>query len=214
MRRSKFLVLLLALAAIAACDFDSGPRDLDALPGGAGTNAADRSPSRARGGPLLAIGDSLLVGALQNGSLTLTLESDGWVPESIAERGRTVSWATNQIELRVRVPRYVVVILGSNPGSSSAGFADQVLALRQALEQRGARRILWIPPHHPDPERYAEKIAVLQEADRIDRMLVVPDWGSVLDANPQWVSGDGLHLYDEGYLAMSLFIREQLARLG
>ncbi len=213
--RSKLLVILLALAALAACEFDSGPRDINSLPGGgAGTNAADRRTPRPRGGPVLTIGDSLLVGALEHGSLNFTLETDGWVPESIAERGRSVRWAVDQIVLRLRVPRYVVVVLGSNPGFSSAGFTDDVLALREALEQRGARRIVWIPPHHPDPERYAEKLAVLREADRIDRMLVVPDWGSVLAANPQWISGDGLHLYDDGYVAMVAFIRGQLARLG
>jgi lysophospholipase L1-like esterase len=212
--RSKLLVLLLALAALGACDFDSGPRDINSLPGGAGTNAADRRTPGPRGGSVLVVGDSLLVGAIEHGILNFMLETDGWVPEAIAERGRSVPWATDQIELRVRVPRYVVVVLGSNPGFSSAGFADNVLALRQALEQRGARRILWIPPHHPDPQRYAEKLAVLREADRLDRMLVVPDWGSVLDANPHWVSGDGIHLYDQGYAAMSTFIREQLARLG
>ncbi len=213
--RSKLFVSLLALAALAACSFDSGPRDLDALPGGAaGTNAAPQRTRGPRGGPVLLVGDSLLVGLMGHGNLNLKLEIDGWVPESIAEGGRTVPWAVDQIEPRLKVPRYVVVVLGSNPGFSSAGFADDVLRLREALEARGARRIVWIPPHHPDPERYAEKIAMLKEADRIDRMLVVPDWGSVLDANPQWISGDGLHLYDIGYEAMASFIREHLARLG
>lgn len=211
----RFKLSALLLAVLAACSFDSGPRDLDALPGGRpGTNAAPEETRSPHGGPLLLLGDSLLVGAIGHGDLIAKLESDGWVPESIAEAGRSTRWGVDEIDGREDVPRYVVVVLGSNPGFSSSGFGNDVLALLGALERRGARRTVWIPPHHPDPERYAEKLAVLREADRIDRLLVVPDWGSVLDANPQWVSGDGLHLYDEGYEAMASYIREQLARLG
>ena len=215
--RSKLLVVLVALAALAAlagCSFDSGPRDLTSLPGGKGTNAAPQRTREPHGGPVLLVGDSLLLGAIGQGNLDLELEADAWEPESIAENGRSVGRAVDQIESRDKVPRYVVLVLGSNPGYSSAGFGDDVLALLDALEQRGARRIVWMPPHHPDPERYAEKNTILKEADRIDRVLVVPDWGSVLNQHPEWISGDGLHLYDDGYIAMAAFIREQLARLG
>ena len=214
--RLEIPALLVASLVFAACTIESGPRDLDALPGAAGTNAApqtDETPGP-HGGPILAIGDSLLVGAAEHGGLSVALEFDGWLSETIAENGRPVGWAIDQVELRTRVPRYVVVVLGSNPGFSSDGFADDIKALRDILVRRGARRILWIPPHHTDPERYAEKLRMLREADRADRRLVVPDWGRLLDEHPQWITGDGIHLTEDGYFALSLFIREQLARLG
>lgn len=212
----KLLPTIAVLLVLAACEIDSGPRDLSRLPGAAGTNAAPqtRSTPEPRGGPVLAIGDSLLVGAINHGGLSVVLEFDGWVPETIAEQGRSVPWAVDQVELRRRVPRYVVVVLGSNPGFSSDGFEGDVRALRDALVRRGARRIVWVPPHHTDPVRYAEKLRVLREADRADRRMVVPDWGGLLDEHAHWIAGDGVHLTEDGYTALSLFIGDQLARLG
>ncbi len=171
-------------------------------------------PRSPHGGPLLAIGDSLLVGAVEHGDLGLRLTGDEWEPEVVAETGRSTRWAIDQVRQRDTVPRYVVVVMGSNPGYSSAGFADEVQTLRDALVARGARRIVWIPPQHTDPGRYAEKDAILHEADRNDPRLVVPDWGAVLDANPQYVGGDGLHLTEEGYAALASFIQDALTKLG
>ena len=103
-----------------------------------------------------------------------------------------------------------MVALGSNPGFSSDGFAEDVQALRDLLVERGARRIVWMPPYNTDPERYREKIEILKAADLADRRLVVPDWGAVLDANPEWVRSDGLHLTEDGYTAMAAFIRDSM----
>ena len=204
-------IALLLVLALAACVSDAGPGARPLLPNGAGTKKAAQKP---HGGPLLAIGDSLLVGALNHGNLEADLAEDGWELEMIAENGRSVRWAVDQIQFRNDVPRYVVVVLGSNPGFSSDGFADDVEELRDELVSRGARRILWIPPHHPDPTRYQTKLEILADADRADGALTVPDWGAVLDANPDWVNSDGVHLSEEGYTAMAGFIRDALARLG
>jgi len=202
---------LVALIALAACVNDVGPGARPLLPGGA---ASKKSTVKPHGGPVLAIGDSLLVGAVNHGSLESDLTDDGWEPETIAENGRSTRWAVDQIEFRDSVPRYVIIVLGSNPGFSSDGFAEDVQALRDALVARGARRILWMPPHHPDPTRYETKLQILSDADRADGALTVPDWGAVLDANPSWVNSDGIHLSEEGYIAMADFIRDALARLG
>jgi lysophospholipase L1-like esterase len=151
------------------------------------------------------------VGADRHGHLGAILTLDGWELETIAENGRTVSWAIGEIEDRdARVPRNVVVALGSNPGFSSDGFAEDVQAMRDLLVRLGARRIVWLAPYHTDPERYAEKIAILTAADRADRRLVVPNWAEVLDANPEWVRSDGIHLTEDGYSAMAVFIRDWL----
>jgi hypothetical protein len=210
-RRLPFVLLL----ALTACVIEQGSGDTPLLPGQAGaatsTPAVARSP---RGGPMLAIGDSLLDGAVTHGNLGLKLTEDQWEPEVVAETGRSTRWAIDQVRMRDKVPRYVVLVLGSNPGSSSAGFADEVQSLRDALVARGARRILWIPPDGADPGRYVEKDAILKEADRADGRLFVPDWGAVLDQNPQYIGGDGLHLTEAGYDALATFIRDALGRLS
>lgn len=215
MRRRATAVLALAVVlAFPACRNEVGPGETPFLNGDeVRTPTPQATP---HGGPILAIGDSLLRGAEQAGSFGAILEFDGWEPEMIAESGRSTRWAVDEIEARdERVPRYVVVVLGTNPGFSSDGFADEVKELRDALVRKGARRILWMPPHHPESDRYAEKIRILTEADRIDRRLVVPlGWGAVLDAHPEWVVSDGVHLTEDGYAVMAVYIRDQLAKLG
>ena len=208
---------LVFLLALTACVIESGSGNTPLLPGQAGgaqrtpTSAPVRSP---RGGPVLAIGDSLLVGAVEHGTLGLKLTEDQWEPEVVAETGRSTRWAIDEVRKRDKVPRYIVLVLGSNPGFSSAGFSDEVQALRDALVARGARRIVWIPPHHTDPNRYAEKDAILHEADRKDLRLVVPDWGTILEQNPEYTGGDGLHLTDAGYEALATYIRDTLGTLS
>jgi hypothetical protein len=208
---------LLALLAITltSCVIEKSSGQEPPLPGQAGVTppvaSAIRSP---RGGALFLIGDSILDGAQSHGDLGLLLTEDQWEPEVLAETGRSTRWAIDQIRERERVPRYVVVVLGSNPGYSSAGFSDEVPTLRDALVARGAKRIVWIPPHSSDPGRYAEKDSILREADRADPRLVVPDWGAVLEEHPEYIGDDGLHLTDTGYRELALFIREILGRLG
>ena len=160
------------------------------------------------------IGDSIMVGAIEHGGLVDALTPDEWEPETITERGRSASWAIDIVENRLTVARTVVLALGSNPGHSSAGFTDDVQRLRNALVERGARRIVWIPPYHTDPERYEEKIRILTEADRTDGRLYVPPWGAVLSASPEYVGSDGLHLTESGYRALAEYIRDALARVG
>jgi len=207
-------ILFLSLLALTSCVIEQGSGERPLLPGQAGAVTPTATPTRSpHGGPVLAIGDSLLVGAVEHGNLGPKLAEDQWEPEVVAETGRSTRWAIDQVRQRTSVPRYIIVVLGTNPGFSSAGFADDVQTLRDALVARGARRILWIPPHHPDPNRYAEKDAILKEADRNDPRLVVPDWGAVLDANPQWVGGDGLHLTEEGYAEFATYIRDALGRV-
>ncbi|MEX2554976.1 MAG: hypothetical protein WEB06_05035 [Actinomycetota bacterium] len=207
--RRALLATSMLLSALTASVNDQGPDD---TPLSAGEERpAALGTSTAAGGPLLAIGDSLMVGADRHGHLGAILALDGWELETIAENGRSVSWAIGEIEDRDDpVPRNVVVALGSNPGFSSDGFAEDVAALRELLVERGARRIVWIPPYHTDPDRYREKIAILTATDQADRRLVVPGWGAVLDAHPEWVRSDGIHLTEDGYTAMAAFIRDVL----
>ena len=213
MRRVTLGFVVLALT-LTGCVVESGSGASPPLPGepSAGGSVAAQ-PRHPHGGPLFAIGDSILLGAVEHGNLGIEVANDGWDLETVAEVGRTVRWAIDQVRARETVARYVVVVLGSNPGFSSAGFGDDVLTLRDALVARGARRIVWIPPRAADQNRYAEKDQILRSDDETDPRLVVPDWPAVLDQNQQWIGGDGLHLTEEGYLALARFIRDQLAVL-
>jgi lysophospholipase L1-like esterase len=212
MRRWCLLPLLLAMTA-CVLEPSSGANQL--LPGDPnGRRPAAPTPSRKPvGGPIFAVGDSILLGAVEHGGLGVQLADDGWDLETVAETGRTTRWAVDQIRVRESVARYVIVVLGSNPGHSSSGFRDDVESLRDALVARGARRILWIPPYHADPERYSEKDAILAQIDQADRLILVPDWAAVIGQHPEWTVGDGLHLTEEGYQALASFVRDQVARL-
>ena len=210
MRRGIAAVALLLV--IAACVDDRGPTDVPLL--GGGEPAASPGATPRAGGPVLAIGDSIMVGADDHGHLGAILSLDGWELETVAEPGRSTRWAVDEIEDReVRVPRHVIVALGSNPGFSSDGFEQDVEDLRSLLIERGARRILWIPPYHTDPERYATKLSILSVVDRAERRMVVAPWGRVLDDHPEWVTGDGIHLSEDGYTALAAFIAGWLERL-
>lgn len=208
----KAIAAVAAMLALASCVGDRQQFETPFLDGDDAANAPQSS--RTPGGGVLAIGDSIMVGADEYGHLGAILALDGWELETVAERSRSTRWAVNEIENREeRIPRHVIVALGSNPGYSSDGFAEDVEELRALLIERGARRILWIPPYSTDPERYAEKKEILAAADRAERRMVVPPWGEVLDEHPEWLIGDGLHLSENGYTALAVFISEWLERL-
>lgn len=196
MRRTATLLML--AAALAACS---------------ATTPARQRPNPARllvePGSVLAIGDSILVGARDEGGLVDLLADAGWEAEVVAEGSRQVSWALYQVEAREDVPRTVVVVLGSNPGAGVGTFPEEATTLIDALRARGARRILWIPPHALDG-RYADKQAALRELE--GRVVDVLDWPAALDPHPEWYQGDGLHLTSDGYEALALFLRDALTR--
>jgi lysophospholipase L1-like esterase len=160
--------------------------------------------------PVLVLGDSISVGARDIGGLQGLLEGNGWNVEIIAEVGVGAPWALEQVEQRLVVPRIVLVELGSNPGPNVGDFENDVHRLIDALVARGARHIIWIPPEARDPMRYAEKAAVIARA--ASGSVQVSGWPAKLEQNPQWF-GDELHLTEEGYRELALFIRDELQPL-
>jgi hypothetical protein len=159
-------------------------------------------------GPILVLGDSLAVGARDFGALAERLADEGWDPEILAEVGWPIGPVLEHVRARSKVPAGVVVVLGSNPGSSLGDFPVEVATLTDELVARGARRISWVPPHHADPERYVEKAGALR-ATAGDALRVLA-WPEVLGANPQWFATDGLHLTEEGYEALASYIVESV----
>jgi lysophospholipase L1-like esterase len=160
--------------------------------------------------PILLIGDSIMVGARDFGALDGALAADGWTPEIVAENGKSVLWALDQVRLRATVPSVVLVEMGSNPGPGLDDFANDVTQLVSALTERGAKHIVWIPPEGRDPMRYAGKANVVAQA--ASTTVIVSKWPAELEANPQWF-GDELHLTQDGYSALAMFVRDELRPL-
>lgn len=183
--------------------------------GGRIENTTERTPrpQRTRSDQaLLVLGDSITVGARDAGGLVDKLTEDGWIPDVVAEVGKTVPWAIDQVEQRDEVPRVVLVALGTNPSPLLRDFADEVDELLDALRERGARTIAWIPPRAAEPERYAERVSVLRAADDEGR-LVLSDWDVLTEGHPEWFHTDGIHLSVDGYRALADHERAFLDRL-
>lgn len=157
-----------------------------------------------RSGEALVLGDSIVVGARDIGELPAALEAEGWVAEVVAEEGRTVGWAIEQVEPRATVPADVVVGMGSNPGPEVGAFPEEVRTLLDALVARGAQRVYWVPPVHADPRRYDERVQALVDAS--GGPLIVVDWPVQMAVHPERFGGDGLHLTADGYAALAAFI--------
>jgi len=200
------LAWLLAFIALTACGVSVFPtvhRSSSPSP--------DASPTRSLvPRDIFIIGDSLMVGARDIGGLHGLLEESGWIPDIVSQVGAGLPWAMQQVEDRVSVPRVVLVEMGSNPGPGLGDFPNEIEHLLDALAARGARRIVWIPPVARDPTRYAERDDAIARA--ATGRFLVSRWPGLLEQNPQWFGGE-LHLTEEGYRQLALFIRDEMAPL-
>jgi hypothetical protein len=204
MRSARLLAPLLFIT-LAACVAAT-----PVFPDASSSASPSTRPRAPRAGPILLIGDSIMVGARDEGGLEGLLEEDGWIPEILADNGREATWAISQVDLRPSVPQTVVVEMGSNPSPLVRNFAAEVQSLIDALVQRGAKRIYWIPPEAIDPTRYAERAQIVRDA--ASSTVFVSRWPETLLQNPAWFQYDGLHLTQEGYRQLAFFLRDELAR--
>jgi lysophospholipase L1-like esterase len=78
------------------------------------------------------------------------------------------------------------------------------------MTDRGARRIVWMPPVSSDPNRYEEKDQALIAA--AGHGLAILDWPQRVATNQQWFGFDGVHLTTDGYIAMATFITDEIWR--
>jgi lysophospholipase L1-like esterase len=192
--RRAVLLLVIGALALGAC----GPIDpVD----GAATTSVPTAPLR---GDALFLGDSLTVGARDEGGLVDRATAVGIDADILAQESQAVPWGLRIVQARPQLPRVVVVELGTNPNADDDDFAMEVEALVTALHAGGAQLVAWVTPVHRD-DRYEDKIEVLREAEAAG-LLVVADWEAQVRDNPDWLSRDGIHYTTEGYTALATFL--------
>lgn len=110
----------------------------------------------------------------------------------------------------------VVVELGYNPSTSMAADIDTMMT---ALDQRGARRVVWINmaevrKNADGTSAYGAANAALQQAKNRWPKLTVADWNTARLAaeaqRAQWISSDGVHLTTSGQAQFALWVRQMI----
>lgn len=195
------IAVAVSAGAVAGCSAGAGSPS-------AGGSRADPGAEADPGEPVLFLGDSLTVGARLWGDLESTAAAAGWNAEVVAEDGKDVRWALEQVRARYRVPAVVVVGLGTNPGGSPASFTDDAESLVDELVARGAGTVVWWPPGDRTDAGRASRAAALRALGEGvgGGPLRVPDWPAQLARHPRWRDDDGVHLTPAGYQALSTYL--------
>ena len=153
----------------------------------------DRNPGRAP----LAIGDSVLLGALGE------VSGAGFEIDSRGCRQMTEGLGVMRARARAgTLPRFVVVALGANLDIR----ARQIRAARRIL---GPRRVLGIVT----PTRDGGDAARIRAAGRRLRRVLTLDWAAYSRGHGGWFGGDGLHLGRSGARGLARLLGRGLRRL-
>lgn len=154
---------------------------------------ADRNPGRAP----LAIGDSVLLGALDD------VSGAGFEIDTRGCRSMREGLGVMRARRRARtLPRFVVIALGAN-SDITAG------EIRDALRIAGRRRAVgMVTPTNGGPDR-----ARIRAAARRHRRLVSLDWVAYSRGRSGWFAGDGLHLGHGGAAGLARLLGRGLRRL-
>jgi lysophospholipase L1-like esterase len=146
----------------------------------------------ARVGSVTTLGDSLNVGI----EPYLDEELGGWSLDHHNRSGRRTSDGIAELRALGRdVAPVVVVSLGTNDFDGAASvFREQV---EDVLALAGPDRcVVWATIWFDGPHRLN---AVLREAARRHRNLVLADWAALVSDEPELLAVDGLHGSPEGY---------------
>ena len=175
------------------------------------------SASRAAGGTLLVLGDSLTYGTAYPGfgNVVPQLEALGTFDDVKidAEFARNISGPARTSRNGVKTykqlvknglrPNAVIVALGSNDLQQSAKPAFFEAEIRELLTLIGDVPVVWINVLRTDasysPQRSAMFNRVLLRIAPEYPNLSVVDWASMLAAHPKWFAFDKLHLQPRGY---------------
>lgn len=184
----KLTAALLLLGLLAACDKPQTTTTTTTVPA-----------STAR----YVYADSL---GAQIASAGLTDDGRIWQVESGASLER---WESAVLEAAATVPTSITLALGSNDagtwkadGGWTQADADRWAAVTAAVDPRTCLTV--VLPHF-EPSAEATYLGVLAEIDQARTVIaqlpavdVVRDWRPPVAEHPEWIAGDGIHLWAMG----------------
>jgi hypothetical protein len=159
---------------------------------------------------LLVNGDSLAVGTQPY----LPRELGGWrVVQSVAVSRHAPEGAEVMRAYGRALPRVIHVSLGTNddPRAVSSFRA----AIRAVMEAAGPHRcVVWTNVVRPAVQgtSYAGYNHVLAKEARSRDQLRLVNWARLVRRNPQWLTGDGVHVSAEGYQARAHAVARSVRR--
>jgi hypothetical protein len=180
----------------------------------AGAHAAEDPPPQ-----VTVIGDSVLTGVLWNaGPLAilqhgLRMRLDIGVCRRLTgvscpfEGGNVPTLLDVVHTLGPQLGKVVLVEVGYNDDQDT--FAQDVEMSINALLRAGVTRILWANLHGYS-QQLLDMNAVLDRAARRHPELTVIDWSGYANNKWSWFQGDGIHLVDNGAVAMATLFRSAI----
>lgn len=161
------------------------------------TTTSTTLPPAAEGfvaGRVTAVGDSVML------DYQSPLESD--IPGVDVEAAVSRQWEAGedvlaQLKAEGQLGAEVIVALGTNGPISSMDFDDMMNIIQ------GASRIVFVNIHVDRPWQEPNN-AVLAQGAATHRRVVIADWATLANANPQWFGPDGTHLAIDGPGAQAL----------
>src|SRR5262249_31275348 len=152
--------------------------------------------ARAAGLRISIFGDSVLLGAADD--IMAALPSDD-VTIDAAENVSLLGTLATLEATRPAIGDVVVLDLGYNDGTDLRAWHARAGRAADILD--GVPRVVWLAQREFAPGR-AEMNAELRAVAQAHANIEVADWNALVDAEPDLVYGDGIHLTPAGRAAM------------
>jgi hypothetical protein len=223
----RVFLLLGAVALIAACGPAAEGSNTDLpdtvpigdLPPAATAATTDETPSTvlrttvplapdeqvgalAAGNRVIVIGDSVLASTSRRYSNDMceALVPLGWQVELDAETGRFVEFGHEVLDDRLSAGWDAsVILLGNNYREDQAEYREE---LERMVQRLSPQPVVLLTVTEFAPSRADVNQVIFDLAEIYENVLIV-DWGVTSAADPTLTGGDGLHLTDEGRVAIS-----------